>query len=136
MTPLTILLIIKIGVTLVTVSIPFLVLPKAKIDNVLGVETNSPAIYRLYGVAITALLVGYSGGIHQIAQGIYPIGVIAMGLFSNAGAATALFATKLYKRTRFLFVFFAFIALGLLVAAFAPDWSISPILGSASAPAP
>jgi len=120
MTPLTILLMIKILVTAIMVALPFLLLPKAKLESAMAIEAQSPALFRLYGVAIAALLVGYAGGIWQVSQGVFPWGVLTMGLVSNAGAALTMVATGSAARNRFLTVFFTLITLGLIAAMVMP----------------
>lgn len=127
MTILTIVLIVKIGVTLFAVVLPFLVFSKEKLDLLLQMKAESPSLYRLYGVAILALLVGYGSGIHQIVQETYPSGVIAMGITSNAGAALVLFLTGAAKRNKFLTVFFTLIAVCLIGAALNPETAMTAL---------
>jgi hypothetical protein len=127
MTILTIVLIVKIGVTLFAVVLPFLVFSKEKLNLLLQMKAESPSLYRLYGVAVLALLVGYGSGIHQIVQDIYPSGIIAMGITSNAGAALVLFLMGAAKRNKFLTVFFTLIAVCLIGAALNPEAAMTAL---------
>jgi len=127
MTILTTVLIVKIGVTLFAVVLPFLVFSKEKLNLLLQMKAESPSLYRLYGVAVLALLVGYGSGIHQIVQDIYPSGIVAMGITSNAGAALVLFLTGAAKRNKFLTVFFTLIAVCLIGAALNPGAAMTAL---------
>ncbi len=127
MTILTIVLIVKIGVTLFAVVLPFLVFSKEKLNQVLQMTAESPSLYRLYGVAVLALLVGYGSGVLQIAQDMYPSGVIAMGITSNAGAALVLFLTGAAKRNKSLTVFFTLIAVCLIGAFLNPEAAMTAL---------
>ncbi|QPH53274.1 hypothetical protein [Pontivivens ytuae] len=109
MAPLALLLTVKIVVTLVGVVGPFLLLRRARIDALIGATAGSPLIYRLYGIAILALLFGYGGGLVQIAGGQFPSGVVVMGIVSNGGAALVLARVPRFRS--------AAVALGLLTAA-------------------
>ncbi len=127
MTPLSILLIVKILVTAIMVALPFLLLQKAKLESATAIKAQSPALFRLYGVAILALLVGYAGGIWQVSQGVFPWGVLAMGLFSNAGAALTMLLTGTAARNRFLALFFTLITLGLIAAMLMPTGAMQSL---------
>ncbi|MEO1335159.1 MAG: hypothetical protein AAFV29_05930 [Myxococcota bacterium] len=126
MTLLSVLLTIKVLVTLVTIALPFIVLPKSTLDRIAGFGQPDTAFYRLYGTAVLALIVAYSGGIYQISMGIYPGAVIAMGLVSNAGATIILIATGRVAKSLLFTLFFGAIAIGFAVAAAAPDLAMSP----------
>ena len=117
MTPLTLILSVKIIVTLIFVSGPFLLLSKRKIDSILGINGDSLGLYRVYGVAITALLVGYAGAIHQHMNGVFPVEIILMGIVSNAGATIAMLSTGMAKSNKMLAAFFGLMA-ALLIFAF------------------
>ncbi|WP_109355490.1 hypothetical protein [Sphingorhabdus sp. EL138] len=127
MTPLTLILVLKVSVTMLTIVVPFLFFSRGKIDVLLGMRSESSTLYRLYGVGILALLVAYAGGIYQIAQGDLPVGVIAMGLVSNFGGTATLILTGGFKRNKFHTFFFGFIALCLAFVALNPEVSIVPI---------
>ena len=127
MTILTVVLIVKIGVTLFAVVLPFLMFGKEKLDRILQMTTNSSSLYRLYGFAVLALLVGYAGGIVQIAHNLYPIGVIVMGITSNAGAVLVLILTGAARQNRFLTGFFALVTVCLVGAVLDPDAVMAPL---------
>ncbi len=127
MTPLTLLLIVKIAVTFVAVALPFLFFSRQRIDAILAIETETPMLYRLYGVAIVALLVGYGGGLVEVFNCDYPTGVIAMGLTSNIGATLVLLITGSTARNQFMTLFFASISIGLAIAALFPTFIMNPI---------
>ena len=116
MSPLALFLITKIVVTGTGIGIPFLVLPATMVERLSGFDASPPALFRLYGLAIVALLVGYGGGLHETLNGEFPWGAAAMGIVSNGGAALTLLITGQAKRMPLLSVFFAAIAAGLLWA--------------------
>jgi len=72
MSLLSILLLIKILVTSITVAFPFIALPSHKLERVTNIRAPNSQLFRLYGVAILALLVGYGFGIQQAETGIFP----------------------------------------------------------------
>ncbi len=121
------LLSVKIAVTGLCVAAPFLFLPTARLAQMTGVEGGGN-LFRLYGVAVLALLFGYASGFPQIAMGYFPWGIVLMGLVSNGGAALILFATGAWRKQRAISVFIAAITicLGLSClnakAAMAPLW--------------
>ncbi|MCU7798528.1 MAG: hypothetical protein KZQ75_15485 [Candidatus Thiodiazotropha sp. (ex Myrtea spinifera)] len=112
----SLLLLVKIVVTLVLVAIPFLFVSKEKLEIIVNIKANSPQFFRLYGVAIFALLVGYSFGIPLAESGVFPWGVVSMGVVSNGGAAFILVSAGLNSKNRVLALFFLFITLGLVLS--------------------
>ena len=116
MTPLSILLCVKIIGTFFPVALPLLGMPKSFIDKRSGFAPSDVSLYRLYGMAVLALLVGYAGGLAQIADGTFPIGVLAMGFVSNAGAFLILVITGRAAKTPASAAFFGLIAAGLAIA--------------------
>lgn len=121
MTWLSLLLIVKIGVTSVLVAAPFMLLPKSKLEKSTNITAPTAAFFRLYGIAITALLVGYAFGIPAAEAGRFPWGVTFMGTVSNCGAAIVLLTySKGSKPNRMLGAFFGLIALGLIAAMILP----------------
>jgi alkylation response protein AidB-like acyl-CoA dehydrogenase len=125
MTWIAIVLTLKIGVTGVLVALPLLLLRGARLSARLGVGVEAVPMARLYGVATTALLVGYASGFWAIAQDIFPWGVVAMGLASNGGAVATLMLTGAWQRNRFMVAFIAAITLALAAAAASPEWAMS-----------
>ena len=121
MTWLSLLLITKIGVTGVLVAVPFMLLPKSGLEKSINITAPTPVFFRLYGVAIAALLVGYAFGIPAAEAGRFPWGVTYMGTVSNGGAAILLLTySKGSKQNRMLGTFFGLIALGLVAAMILP----------------
>ncbi len=121
MTWLSLLLITKIFVTGALVAVPFLLLPKTKLEQSVNINAPSSIFFRLYGIAITALLVGYAFGIPAAEAGLFPWGVTWMGTVSNAGAAFMLLAySKGNKQNRMLGTFFGLVAIGLITAMILP----------------
>ncbi len=117
---LSLLLIIKIAVTGLLVAAPLLRLPKARLEQLTHITTQTSLFFRLYGMAITALLVGYAFGIPAAEDGRFPWGVVCMGTVSNGGAAILLLLNPQSTNTRVLAAFFALIALGLIAAMLLP----------------
>jgi branched-subunit amino acid transport protein AzlD len=122
----SLLLIVKIAVTGILVALPFMLLPADKLAKMTGAE-NATALFRLYGIAITALLVGYGTGFFTIARGEFPFGIAAMGIVSNGGAATYMFASGAWQRQRFLSVFLASIGIALVYASLNSAAALRPI---------
>lgn len=121
MTWLSLLLITKIVATGLLVAVPFMLFPKSKLEKSLNITTSTPVFFRLYGMAITALLVGYAFGIPAAEAGRFPWGVACMGTVSNAGAAILLLSySRKSKQNRILGAFFGLIALGLIAAMILP----------------
>ena len=127
MAPLSILLWIKIIGTFFPVAAPLLVLPKSQIDARSGFEASDLGLYRLYGMAVLALLVGYFGGYLQVLNGVYPMGVIAMGIASNGGAFIIMLLTGRAKKTPIAAGFFGLITGGLVATVAAQDAAIAPL---------
>lgn len=125
MSYLALLITFKIVVTALMVSAPLLVAPPAFVAGRTGTGADALPWLRLYGVAITSLLVGYASAYWTIASGHFPWGVATMGVVSNAGAATALLATGIARRTPALTATFATIALGLIAAMLYPELALT-----------
>jgi hypothetical protein len=118
------LLVIKIVITTISVAVPFMLFPPTWLKQKTGISADSLLI-RLYGVAITALLVGYGFGIPTANSGQFPRGVVYMGLVSNIGAALLLLQSSKTRITFLLGIFFAVIATGLIVFLIKPDLALS-----------
>ncbi len=117
---LSLLLIIKVAVTGLLVAAPLLLLPKSRLEQLTNVTAQTPLFFRLYGVAITALLVGYAFGIPTAEDGRFPWGVVCMGTVSNGGAAFLLLVNSPNNNNRLLAAFFGLVALGLIAAMVLP----------------
>ena len=127
MAALSILLWVKIIGTFFPVAAPLLLLPKSKIDALSGFEPSDVSLYRLYGMAVLALLVGYAGGYFQVLDGVFPVGVIAMGFVSNAGAFLIMLLTGRAAKTPASAAFFGLIAAGLALTFFYQDAALRPL---------
>jgi hypothetical protein len=124
MTWLSLLIIIKAGVTIVLIALPLLFLPKVKLEKTTNITAPTPTFFRLYGVALLALIVGYVFGIFTAEQGLFPWGVVCMATISNGGAALFLLLPREKKRNKALGAFFALIALGLVLAMVSPETAL------------
>jgi hypothetical protein len=128
MTAIALILVIKITVTGALTAAPFLLMPEPKLAAMFRTSGDGArAIFRLYGVAVLALLVGYGSGFWTIADGRFPFGVAAMGFVSNGGAAAALLVTGGWRRARFFTVFLIGIAVALLLAAAFSRQALAPL---------
>ena len=117
----------KIVVTILLVTGPFLLLPRHKLEALTGVSAASGTLFRLYGMAATALLVGDSVGLWQSMNGVFPWAAALMGMVSNVGAAGILaFAPS--ASARVCAIVFGAIGGLLIWAALAPTVAIHPIL--------
>ena len=121
------LLAVKIAVTFVAVAAPFLFLSKKQIDRLSGYTGAPIVLYRLYGVAILALLVGYGGGLHQTLNGVMPWGVVCMGIVSNAGATAMLAANGEATAKPAPTAIFGLVTIGLIAAAALPETFMAPL---------
>lgn len=119
--------IFKILVTGLLVGVPFLFLPASRVSASTGYGEAAAPLFRLYGVAIFALLIGYGYGYWLLGQGTFPWGIIAMGLLSNGGGAAVLFATGAWRRSRLIAYFITAVAVALAVAALMPDMAVTPL---------
>ncbi len=119
--------IFKILVTGLLVGVPFLFLPTSRISASTGYGEAAAPLFRLYGVAIFALLIGYGYGFWLLGQGVFPWGIIAMGLLSNGGGAAVLFATGAWRRSKTIAYFISGVAVALVIAALAPDMAVAPL---------
>ena len=128
MTYLTLLIGVKIVVTLLNVIVPFLFFPTATLDRLAGFGQANTAFYRLYGMAMLALVVAYGGGLLQTLAGEYPAQIVAMGLVSNVGAALIMIWTGYARSQRALAAFFGLVGLGFIWAAVQPSAVMSTVL--------
>lgn len=128
MTWLSLLLIFKITVTALTASGPMLLLPAAQVVKHMGVGVEAIPFVRLYGMALTALLVGYASGIPAAENGAFPMGVVWMGIVSNGGATLLLLLTGAYRKAPLAVPVFGAITVGLVCAMLAPSMAITHAL--------
>ena len=123
MTYLDLILLAKIAGTALFVGLPFLLLPTAKLVKLLEIEGAEAALplIRLYGWAVIALLVGYSFGFSWVSRDVFPIGVVTMGLVSNAGATLLLVITGAWRKAIAMTAFLGAIAASLCFAMASPN---------------
>ncbi len=107
------LFILKIAVSLVFLVIPFLFFSTQKLATITGVQSKSANLFRLYGWAIVALLVGYGFGLSEALAGSYPLPMVVMGIVSNGGATVILLMTGAWHRNQWLCFTLGMIAIGL-----------------------
>lgn len=136
MTRLSLLFGIKIAFTVLVVAIPFVLLPSDRLTDVMGSEITNPTIYRLYGVATVALLVGYGFAIPAAQSGSFPTGPVAMGIVSNGGASVLLWATGPGGTSFVLTSVFTLIAALLVFSLFQRQVMLMTVSGKALARVP
>jgi len=127
MTWLSLILVFKIIVSFVFLILPFLFLPKEKLEIMTSTQADTSQLYRLYGVAVLALVVAYGFGISPAEAGVFPWGVVTMGIFSNMGASACMISYGVSKKNRFPIILFGFIGLALTAAALAPELALNKI---------
>lgn len=117
----------KIAVTFVFVALPFMFFPAERLNKLTGIPAKRATFYRLYGVAMLALLTGYAGGLPLLWQGIFPWAVVIMGIVSNTGVTYILIkGGSLSCKSPFVLIYGG-IALSLILAAVFPTFAITPI---------
>ncbi|TCL08120.1 hypothetical protein BXY66_0153 [Shimia isoporae] len=127
MTLLTYVLILKIAISLLCLVAPYLLLPSARLDTITWLPKGTPLMYRLYGTAILALLVAYGSGNYSLAHGIFPWGIVLMGIVSNLGATAYMLMSQQRRALRGGIAFFGAIGLLLVAAALMPDVFSRPV---------
>ncbi|MCC6274296.1 MAG: hypothetical protein IT569_00415 [Leptospiraceae bacterium] len=87
---LTYLLYTKITLTVSLWALPLLLFPDSMFQF-LGLPLITPEYYRrLLGMAYLALVAGYIDALISVRKGIFPEGIVIMGIISNAGASAIL----------------------------------------------
>lgn len=125
---LSLLLMLKIIVTFFFVSVPFLMFPKHKLEKLTKIQSQSTTLFRLYGVAITSLLIGYSFGLVQSMEGIFPYGPVYVGISSNGGGALVLILSGGWSDNKFLTAFFSSVTVGLCASLVFPRLMLLPMM--------
>ena len=131
MSRLTLLLVVKILFTILAVVIPFLFLPAERVAEMTGASIPAPSLYRLYGVAMVAILTGYAFAIPIAQRGERPLGPLVMGVISNGGAAFVLFSFGAEGTSRILAIVFAILAILLALSILKPEFMLKTMSGSA-----
>ena len=105
MTFLAFVLVFKILGSLPLIAGPLLLASPERLGGGVALPPPMVTTFRLYGVSILAVLVGYAYGLWLIGQGQYPWGVVAMGLVSNFGGAALMWRSGGWRRSRATFAF-------------------------------
>lgn len=116
MTFLALVLVFKILGSLPLIAGPLLLASPERLGGGLALPAPIVTTFRLYGVSILAVLVGYAYGLWLIGQGQYPWGVVAMGLVSNFGGAALMWRSGRWKQARATFGFIVSVGVLLLVS--------------------
>jgi hypothetical protein len=93
----------------------------------LKIGAEALPLVRLYGVSVSALLVGYAGGIAPAEAGVFPWGVVLMGIVSNVGATIGMLVTGGWRVSVAAPIVFGGIALALMVAAVWPAIALTHV---------
>lgn len=101
----------------------------SRLNNLTGQWGQDPLIYRLYAVALAALVVGYLAALFVALDLQIPWGMMWVGLISNAGAFVMIMTWSLNPRVRRAAWPFGAIAAGLALALLFPDQAAAPLLG-------
>lgn len=124
MTPLSVILGVKVAATVLLWAGPLLILSKSRLTARTQAPEAMVPMLRLYGVALAALCIGYVSAYWPISQGVFPWGVVLMGLVSNGGATITLLVTGAARRQKLNTVVLATITTFLTVAALMPSWAL------------
>lgn len=112
------LLIFKILGSIVLICIPFLFFPQQKLEHLTKIRAENSSLFRLYGLAVLSLLVGYSFALSESLNGEFPWHGVIMGLVSNGGASILLFSTGAWKSAKIPTTFVTLVAVGLIATLF------------------
>ncbi len=127
MTILDLILSVKILGTGLFVGLPLLLLPGQRVTGILDVDATALPYLRLYGVAIIALLVGYSFGFSTITGPEFPLGIVCMGIVSNGAGFVTLVVTGAIRQNRAMAALIGLIAAMLLLCIIRPDIAMKPL---------
>ncbi len=132
MNAINVVLIFKIVITIGSLTGPFLLLPKRKLESFTRISSDTPIFFRLYGMAMLALTIAYMGGVWSVQQGAFPWIIVTMGLVSNGGATAILLFLGDRRSRRFIAPVFGGITLGLLLCALFPTAAMTSFFGEVS----
>ena len=90
-------LVAKSSITILLWCLPLLLFPTELLKR-LGIVDPGPQIFlKLLGMAYLALAAGYVFGLRDLRNGIYPAGVVSVGIISNGGAFAILTVAALFN---------------------------------------
>lgn len=127
MTILDIVLAVKIVGTGLFCALPFMFLSAARLGPMLGVGGDAIPLVRLYGVAVFALLVGYSFGFSGVTGGGFPWGVVIMGIVSNGVGTLTMFLTGSVAKAKGMAALIGSISVALILCALNPALATAPL---------
>lgn len=127
MTILDLILAVKILGTGAFAGLPLTLLPGHRVTDLLTVHESALPYLRLYGVAILALLVGYSFGFSVITGPVFPLGIVCMGIVSNGLGFLTMLATGAYRSNRAMALLIGTIAVMLTLCLVRPDIAMRPL---------
>ena len=122
---LTWLVLFKITVSVFVLVIPFLFFSKEKLEQIMHIKTDSKLLFRLYGVAIVALLVAYASAIPMAEITIFPWWIVFMGVVSNCGASVCMWLASDGSPNYKLIGLFGGIGIGFILSAMNPALALS-----------
>ncbi len=124
---LAILLAIKILVTAAFMAIPFLTFSTKRLAGTMGITGGGEVLFRLYGIALIALLAGYGSAFPLLARNEFPWGIVVMGIISNGGAAAILFGTGAWRKSLPVACFLLAMTAGLVAAMLQPALAVAAL---------
>lgn len=107
----------KIIISLAVLVFPALFRPIESLNRTFGTNLTNTYLFRLYGVAILALLVAYGYGIQLALIGYYPWGIVIMGIVSNGGAVLVMLSLSGWTSQSKGICLFGGIFIALMIAA-------------------
>lgn len=107
----------KIIISLAVLVFPALFRPIESLNRIFGTNLTNTYLFRLYGVAILALLVAYGYGIQLALIGYYPWGIVIMGIVSNGGAVLVMLSLSGWTSQSKGICLFGGIFIALMIAA-------------------
>ncbi|MGH1412234.1 MAG: hypothetical protein ACRBB0_02000 [Pelagimonas sp.] len=128
MSALALLLIAKILITVPLIAI-FGFASNKRLNTLTGQWGHDPLIYRLYAVALSALLVGYLAALLTVLEQQVPWGMLWVGLVSNAGAFAMIMVWSLNPKMHRAAWAFGAIAAGLVLTLVYPAQAVAPLFG-------
>ncbi len=107
----------KIIISLAVLVFPALFRPIESLNRIFGTNLTNTYLFRLYGVAILALLVAYGYGIQLALIEYYPWGIVIMGIVSNGGAVLVMLSLSGWTSQSKGICLFGGIFIALMIAA-------------------